>query len=550
MQIVDLLGNAYIVEANFKRNRSLSGDRSLSMTIHYTKTNKLFINDIGELWELVDENDFQWVVIYVNPKGKGDHLVVDVKAVPKIFDYLNTNRIYEDINEHMTAIVAFEYIFSDTPYSFELLDSFNAIQWEGFGGGKTKLEQFKDALNRYGAEFELIGNEVRLYKQIGRDTQFMYHYKLNASNISKEVDAEQMWTYAKGFGDFESGEPPKLTREYRSPLADLIGERHAPPFRDGRVSLAETMDNRIKTLVDESLKISISASLHDLREQGYPLNQPVLGDRVFLIDDRINLKDEIRVVDITEVRDYQARLISFEVTMGSQSLTKKRQSNLKHAIDEIIEISEGRKQLPLSALDNAVVSATRKLLNADTEIFFTDSGLLMISKNDPNLVVIANSEGLGVSVDGGATFNNAITGDGINTDLLTAGSINTERIRITAGDSNVLWVDGETGDVEMNVSRLNINQYNPETDGVHVEDLRTYLRFANGVVELGEENAEVTTQFANDEWAMLRNKERQMWLEEDMINIRKAHIFEQMQIGDFSFIPRTNGSLDFKKVVD
>ena len=51
-------------------------------------------------------------------------------------------------------------------------------------------------------------------------------------------------------------------------------------------------------------------------------------------------------------------------------------------------------------------------------------------------------------------------------------------------------------------------------------------------------------------WAMLRNDERQMWLEEDIINIRKAYFFERLQVGNFGFVPRANGSLDLRKVVD
>lgn len=550
MHLVDLSGNEYELEATVTTDKSLSGDRSLSFMIYPTRTNELFMHDIGEMWELVDEDSMEWVIIYTNPKGKGNKLNVEVKAVPKIFDYLNTHRIYEGIDEHMTAITAFEYIFADTPYSFSLVDSFTAVQWEGFGNGKSKLEQFKDCLNRYGAEFTIVGNEVRLQKQIGRDTEFIYHYKLNASNISKEVDAEELWTYARGFGDYEEGGEPNLVREYRSPLADIIGERHAPPVKDGRIKIAETMDERLKAVIDSSLKVSITATLHDLREQGYPLAKPILGDRVFLVDDRIKLKEEFRVINIQEVRAYDSELLKLKVTLGSDSLGSRRQSNIKHAIKEIRDITEGRKQLPLSALDNAVVAATRKLLGAETEVFVTDNGLLMISKDDPNLVVIANSEGIGVSTDGGSTFKNAITGEGIHTDLLLAGSIDAQRIRITAGSNDVLWVDGETGEVQMKVSSITINDFNPESDSVHVDDLSGYLRYSNGVVEIGREDADVITQFGNDEWAMLRNKIRTMWLEEDIINIQKAHIFEQMQIGNFAFVPRANGSLDLKGVVN
>src|SRR5690625_4577395 len=108
-----------------------------------------------------------------------------------------------------------------------------------------------------------------------------------------------MWKYEIGYGDYEDVEDggwenANLVREYTSPLASVIGIRHAPPIKDGRITSQSTMDNQLKTLVDESLKISVSADIHDLRRQGYPLAQPELGDRVFLIDERIGLDEEDR----------------------------------------------------------------------------------------------------------------------------------------------------------------------------------------------------------------------------------------------------------------
>src|SRR5690625_179099 len=59
------------------------------------------------------------------------------------------------------------------------------------------------------------------------------------------------------------------------------------------------------------------------------------------------------------------------------------------------------------------------------------------------MVTLFNSAGLGVSRDGGATFENAITGDGINTNLLTAGSINTDQIVIQGGSpSEYAFIQG------------------------------------------------------------------------------------------------------------
>src|SRR5699024_6037950 len=168
------------------------------------------------------------------------------------------------------------------------------------------------------------GNTVYLEKQVGRDTSIQYRHKHNASNIVQEIEANEMWTYARGYGDYENAEdeegPPQeranLKREYTSPLADIIGLRHAPPIFDGRITDKDTMDDALKELIDESLKISVTADIHNLSQQGYPIDQSVVGDRVFLIDERIGLDEEVRIVKQDMTRDWQGKILDFNVTFG------------------------------------------------------------------------------------------------------------------------------------------------------------------------------------------------------------------------------------------
>src|SRR5699024_3519456 len=138
---------------------------------------------------------------------------------------------------------------------------------------------------------------VYLETLIGNDTNHQYRHRLNASNIIQEIDASEMWTYAKGYGNYGDGEGgedwqnAKLKREYTSPLASILGIRHAPPIKNGNITTKAQMDAQLKTLVDESLKICITADIHVLRKHNYPISQSVLGDSVFLIDVRIGLDD-------------------------------------------------------------------------------------------------------------------------------------------------------------------------------------------------------------------------------------------------------------------
>src|SRR5690625_1021066 len=329
----------------------------------------------------------------------------------------------------MSAMACFTLIFDGSGYNFVLVDSFEAVQWEGFGEGDTRLTLFKNALNRYGAEFRIQGNTVYIEKVIGRDTQFQYRYRLNATNIVQENDATAYYTYARGYGDYGDGEGgedwqnAKLIREYTSPVAGILGIREAPPIKNGNITTVETMDEQLKTLVDESLKISVSATIHDLRKQGYALAQPEMGDRVFIIDERIGLDQEIRVNDLSVTKDWMGNILDSSVTFGTEGLSKRRQASINTATKNINDILSGRKTLPFSALDAAVKNATRALQNTQTQLDFTGNGIIARDKENPNYLTIFNSAGIGVSEDGGNSFVQAITGRGINASAIVTGSL-------------------------------------------------------------------------------------------------------------------------------
>src|SRR5690606_719053 len=136
-----------------------------------SRTNREFIAGIAELWTLVDHDGVEHKITYAKRQGAGDSLTVAIQGVPRFFDVLDTTRIYTRYDEHMTAMVAFTRIFEGLPFTFQLVDSFASVDWEGFGDGEARLETFKRALNRYGAEFRIVGNVVYLHAMVGNDTQ-------------------------------------------------------------------------------------------------------------------------------------------------------------------------------------------------------------------------------------------------------------------------------------------------------------------------------------------------------------------------------------------
>lgn len=437
MHVIDLNEEHYPAQLTTTWEGDLNGNQSLSAVIKPSKVNLQFIHDITEMWRIVDDDDTEYKIMYCKRQGSGKLLNVEVKALPKFLDDLNMQRVYERYDQHMTANAYFHLVFDDSGYNFILNGTFEAQEWEGLGEGSTRLEMFKNGLNRYKAEFRIVGNTFYIENLIGNDTSHRYEHRLNASNIVQEIDANEFYTYAKGYGDYGDGEGgedwqnAKLIREYTSPLAKIpaIGMREAPPIKNGNITIRATMDSQLKILVDESLKISVTADIHDLTKQGYPIAQSNLGDRVFLIDRRIGFDEEIRVAHKSVTKNWKGEVIALNLTFGVPGIVKRHQSNLAAAMKNITSLLEGKIKLPFSVYDARMQEAIKAMNSALTQLTVLDDGsLAAIDPNNPNFMVMLKSTGLFLSEDGGATPKQAIWGGGINASVISTGTMLADRI--------------------------------------------------------------------------------------------------------------------------
>ncbi|WP_154393040.1 phage tail spike protein, partial [Staphylococcus haemolyticus] len=310
-------------------------------------------------------------------------------------------------------------------------------------------EMFKTFIERYGYEFKIVNNVVYLYTMIGNDTNFEYRYKINASNIVRETSADEMYTYVEGYADYDDEsddkDPTKIAKlkpgkmknnPYISPFANLVGELHAPPIRDGRIKKEETLLKRMQEVVDNSFKISFTADIHDMENNGYNYQHAELGDRVFLVDERINLDTEIRVVKIERDFDARGKLSDIKITFGTLGDGETYASNLNSAMATVNDLMTGKKVLPNESLTLITQSMVKKIQDTSSELVFDNNGIHAIDKQNANNIVTLNSNGLYLSTDGGQTGKTAITAEGIAANAITTGSLNANLISVTGGDKD------------------------------------------------------------------------------------------------------------------
>ncbi|WP_026366218.1 phage tail spike protein [Salinicoccus albus] len=405
----------------------MNGQDDLELTVHQQKNNSLDLQQISELWEL-NYNNIDYKIVHVKQQTKGNGFYLNIRAIPLFYWEFDKSIIHENHDGSHTANSAFQTMFANSGYNFVLVDFSPSVEIEGFGKGSTRLELFKRLLDRYNYEFLVDGKTVYMYHLVGNDTNFMYKYKLNASNISRSTDATAYFTHIKGFGDMEEGEEDyynnaKLKREYTSPLVDVVGKWEGKPVLDGRVTQQSTLDEMMHKAVEESLAITVEGTLHDVRQMGYEIAVPLKGDRIFLMDERINLDQEIRVQAVKTTYDERDRITGCEVTFGSQSIRKRYKASINSLSENFQDLITGKLKLPIISLEQIGMDMIKNIHDASSEIVFGDFGMQAISKTNPNNVFGVNSEGWYISQDGGATPRTIATAQGIYADALFAGTL-------------------------------------------------------------------------------------------------------------------------------
>ena len=474
----DYTNNEYPLLATKVHTSELNGQDDLELKIPQQKNNNLDLLSIDKLWEF-DYNNITYKAVNVKRQTRGHSFNLNVRAMPLFYWEFSKSIIHENHDGSHTANSAFRTVFDGTGFNFALVDFSPSVEIEGFGKGANRLELFKRLLDRYNYEFIIQGRTVYMHHRIGNDTNFMYKYKLNASNVSSTTDATEYFTHIKGFGDFEEGEEDyfnnaKLKREYTHPLASVVGKWEGSPIVDGRVTQASTLDEAMAQAVEESLAVTIEGTLHDVRKI-YDIAVPVKGDRVWLHDERINLEQEIRLHKIVTTYDEKDNIIACDVTFGSQSIGERHKANINSLSKRFADLLTGKLKLPIISLEQIGMDMINAIHAASSEIKFGDFGMMAISKTNPNHVFGLNSEGWYISQDGGKTPRTIATAEGIYADALFAGTLwLTNEMNIESADG-YLNVTGSRFVMRSKTNSKNAVEITPDGVTIHGFDGREFI---------------------------------------------------------------------------
>ena len=169
-------------------------------------------------------------------------------------------------------------------------------------------------------------------------------------------------------------------------------------------------------------------------------------------------KDQFKVQNYrTQFEDLFQR-----ITASVQSL-QWNEADYGRAVDAVQKDETINTDILQSSLNNAQNLVRNSLNNAITQ---DATGISIVNQNDPTKQSHINAEGFFISTDGGDNWRNAVSAEGVATELLTAGAIDTNRISIMDGASEAFRWDAS-----------GINAYKYQNTGANGGAYGTFVRF-------------------------------------------------------------------------
>lgn len=412
---------------SLQRKRRVNGEYSLSFLLIKTERNEhAYPLSVEE--SIIEYDGQEYRIKKMTEKTIGNTPVKQIHADHVFFDLVDEFQ-YDTVSGTKTLDACLTHALQNTGYTFDVIDSFPSVTFENFGNDNS-LSLIQLCLNRFGAEIEIDGKHLTFKRQIGRNTDIQFRYKHNIKTLEKYVDTTNLSTYIKGFGKQNDNGSYVVTAEYLSPMHQVYGIRHAKPVYDERYTTKEGLDERLRQELQDKPNISIKLEAVELKKAGINTEQIELGDNVFIIYEPLNIDVNARIMEIIE---YPEEHKSNEFTISNiQSNLTDAVADFQRTKDRVDGIFEGKEKLPYNVLPDAIRRATESLQSAETELVF-ENGILAVNPNNPNFLVIFNSNGIGISRDGGKTFTEAITADGF---VLSAGAIG----QLNANNINVAGV--------------------------------------------------------------------------------------------------------------
>lgn len=348
----DPSGTPHFGQATITRTTSVNGGLSLTGEVFAGDD---VLNGLDYGWWLNFDNE-KYVITYKKLSDDTNTVVFD--AVQQFFwDFAKVALHAQYTGSHEYTFYLGQ-LFDKSGYTYKNDITVPAFEKENWGY-KNKLDLFNDIIDQAGVEFEVHNETVHIAKQIGSDLTSFARKGINLSDLTEEMKISDFATYAKGYGAFKDAEDQskgRLEVEYRSELAKQFGDLEMDPIVDERYTIADNLIAALKKQVDATYTVSMTMNIYDLENAGYPnYEAPKVGDWILAIDEALNFKRKIRIIQLEEQFDVTGKRIGYTATCGDLSIVD-QYTHLQSSLDSKVQRIQ-------ESVDNALSSANGKSTN-------------------------------------------------------------------------------------------------------------------------------------------------------------------------------------------
>lgn len=127
---------------------------------------------------------------------------------------------------------------------------------------------------------------------------------------------------------------------------------------------------------------------------------------------------------------------------------------------------------------------------------------------------------------------------------------NTVSSQFTQTKNDFTWSINQSVNDAKNEMSGQIDSVNGRLDGLKqtTDNVNSYMSFDNDGLTLGKSDSAFKTKITNEEWSIQKNGAKVTYINDQTMYITDGQFTQSLKIGAFGFVPRANGSLDFKKV--
>ena len=127
---------------------------------------------------------------------------------------------------------------------------------------------------------------------------------------------------------------------------------------------------------------------------------------------------------------------------------------------------------------------------------------------------------------------------------------NTVSTQFTQTKNDFTWSINQSVTDAKNEMSGQIDSVNGRVDGLKetTDNVNSYMSFDNDALTLGKSDSAFKTKITNQEWSIQKNGAKVTYINDQTMYITDGQFTQSLKVGAFGFVPRANGSLDFKKV--